>query len=67
MFFTTFLLSSFLQNAHIELLPLALKASTSARAVGPYSHTYNPEELDKEEAGLTYRYSYNGAGEAATW
>ncbi|KIY99214.1 hypothetical protein MNEG_8751 [Monoraphidium neglectum] len=30
-------------------------------------HTYKPEELEKEEAGLTYRYSYNGAGASAAW
>ncbi|KIZ06288.1 hypothetical protein MNEG_1669 [Monoraphidium neglectum] len=31
------------------------------------SHTFSPADLDKEEAGLVYRYSYNGLGEATTW
>lgn len=33
----------------------------------PLSHDYKPEELLKEEAGLTYTYSYNGAGSSSAW
>ena len=33
----------------------------------PPSHTYKPEELQKEEGGYIYRYSYNNAGEATAW
>ncbi|KAI8469957.1 MAG: hypothetical protein J3K34DRAFT_521754 [Monoraphidium minutum] len=32
-----------------------------------HSHTYKPEQLVKEEANMTYLYSYNGAGSSAAW